>query len=84
MVSNPRFSMNKAIRPPKFATQFLRWFCAEELIEEVQGDLEEAYRFRRNKYGKLRADLWFISDVLKFFKPHFLMHFLLKNMHHLC
>ena len=62
--------MNKAIRPPKFATQFLRWFCAEELIEEVQGDLEEAYRFRRNKYGKLRADLWFISDVLKFFKPY--------------
>ena len=56
--------------PPKLATRFLRWFCSEELIEEIEGDLEEAYQFRRKQHGKLKADIWFISDVIKFFKPY--------------
>ncbi len=62
--------MNKKHNPPKWASLFLRWFCSEELIEEIQGDLEEAYQFRRENNGKLRADLWYVSDVLKFFKPY--------------
>lgn len=62
--------MKKKHNPPKFAVLFLRWFCSEALIEEIQGDLEEAYEYRRKEYGKFRADLWFISDVIKFFKPY--------------
>ena len=57
-------------KPPRWAARFLKWFCAKELIEEIQGDLNEAYHFRRQRYSKWRADLWFISDVCKFFKPY--------------
>lgn len=62
--------MNKKTHPPKWATRFLQWFCSEELIEEIQGDLEEAYQFRLNNHRKWKADLWYISDVIKFFKPY--------------
>ncbi|MEP5105963.1 MAG: permease prefix domain 2-containing transporter, partial [Ekhidna sp.] len=62
--------MNKHSRPPKWATQFLRWFCSEELLEEIQGDLEEAFYHRKVNHGKWKANLWYISDVFKFFKPY--------------
>ena len=57
-------------QPPKWASQFLKWFCSEELIEEIQGDLEEAYRYRRRDHSKIRSDLWYVLDVIKFFKPY--------------
>ncbi|MEO9870708.1 FtsX-like permease family protein [Ekhidna sp.] len=62
--------MNIGKQPPKWAARFLRWFVSEELQEEIVGDLEEGYYHRRNQYGKLKADLWFIRDVIKFFKPY--------------
>lgn len=62
--------MKKRLNPPKWATTFLTWFCSEQLIEEIQGDLEEAHQFRSAKHGKWRADLWYIRDVFKFFKPY--------------
>ncbi|WP_421765029.1 ABC transporter permease [Ekhidna sp.] len=62
--------MNKHSSPPKWATQFLRWFCSEELLEEIQGDLEEAFYHRKANHGKWKANLWYISDVFKFFKPY--------------
>ncbi|NQZ75631.1 MAG: FtsX-like permease family protein [Ekhidna sp.] len=61
---------NSNHNPPRLATQFLRWFCAEDLIEEIQGDLEEAYRFRAKSIGTTRARIWYFSDVLKFFRPY--------------
>lgn len=27
--------------PPKYALDFLRWFCREDYIEEIEGDLIE-------------------------------------------
>ncbi len=56
--------------PPKWARGFLRWFVSEELIEEIEGDLIEAYRVRRNKHGKLHTDFWYVKDVFRFFKPY--------------
>jgi len=32
--------------PPKRVLQFLRWFCREDYLEEVEGDLTEV--FERN------------------------------------
>ena len=31
---------------PKYPFRFLRWFCKEELIDEIEGDLIEAYQKR--------------------------------------
>lgn len=44
---------------PKSPLGFLRWFCKKELIDEIEGDLIEAYRERlikQPKYAKLK--LW--------------------------
>lgn len=62
--------MKKGINPPKWASRLLTWFCSEALLEEIAGDLAEAWHHRRQLHGKLRADLWYISDVIKFFKPY--------------
>ncbi len=56
--------------PPQWAYRFLQWFVAEDLQEEIVGDLEEAYAHRCAQHGKLRADLWFIADVIRFFRPY--------------
>ena len=58
-----------SIRPPQWASRFLAWFCDEDLLEEIQGDLEEAFHFRRAKEGQSRAQLQYIRDVFSFFKP---------------
>lgn len=30
-------------RPPQLATRFLQWFCRPDLLDEIQGDLEEEF-----------------------------------------
>ena len=57
-------------RPPKWAYHFLLWFVSEELREEVCGDLMEAYEYRLRSNPKWKTDLWFILDVIRFFRPY--------------
>ncbi|MDW3191447.1 MAG: FtsX-like permease family protein [Cytophagales bacterium] len=62
--------MKKRPTPPRLASWWLRQYCSEDLVEEIQGDLLEAYYFRLNIHGKLQADLRYFRDVLQFFKPY--------------
>lgn len=55
--------------PPKWADRFLQWFCRKDLVEFVRGDLHELYEFRVDEDGKTKANLAFIWDVLRFFRP---------------
>ncbi len=57
------------ISPPKWANQFLEWYCADELVDEIQGDLLEAFHYRQEEVGEARAKWWFVWDVLRFFRP---------------
>ncbi len=52
--------------PPSWFDRFLRWYCDPELLEEIQGDAYELYYDRLNKHGKIRADMGFIWDVIRF------------------
>ena len=56
-------------RPPGLANRFLTWFCAEAVLETLQGDLHELYQLRRKKSGKFVADLNFILDVIDVCRP---------------
>ncbi|MEP2026696.1 MAG: ABC transporter permease [Reichenbachiella sp.] len=56
-------------RPPKWANKLLEWYCREDLLEDLQGDLYEYYD-RNLEKGKRRANLIFILDVLKFFRSY--------------
>ncbi len=51
---------------PKYPFRFLRWFCKAEVIDEIEGDLIEAYEER--KKGNLRTAKWKLwKEVLQSF-----------------
>src|SRR5690606_35004787 len=53
-------------RPPKWAHQFLAWYCDPDLLEEIQGDAWQLYFERLKSEGKTRADRKFIWDVIRY------------------
>ncbi len=55
--------------PPHWAIRLLRWHCHPELLEEIQGDLYEAYADRVARHGVGYARLLYVRDVLKFIRP---------------
>jgi putative ABC transport system permease protein len=61
---------NQKPTPPAWADRFLSWFCSDELIEEIQGDLHEAYYRRLESQGPRQAKKMFIKDVFRFFRPY--------------
>ncbi|MDV3307959.1 MAG: permease prefix domain 2-containing transporter, partial [Cyclobacteriaceae bacterium] len=57
--------------PPKRALQFLRWFCREDYIEEIEGDLTEIFE-RQYAASPRKARLRFIWNVIRYFRPEFI------------
>lgn len=55
--------------PPRLFHQFLQWFCREDMLAHVEGDLLELHRERIVQIGKRRADLKFVVDVLLLLRP---------------
>ncbi|HMG93750.1 MAG TPA: permease prefix domain 2-containing transporter, partial [Chryseolinea sp.] len=58
--------------PPAWADRLLEWFCAPDLLEDLQGDMHERFYNRLQRRGILAARLYFILDVLSFFRPYIL------------
>ena len=52
---------------PKWATRFLGWFCAPDLLEEILGDLSQSYFQNVHTHGAKRATRQFYWDVMRFF-----------------
>ena len=61
--------MNLRPNPPNLFLRFFRWFCHPDLVNHVEGDLMELYGERLGQFGKKKADLKFIMDVLLLFRP---------------
>src|ERR1044072_6096878 len=55
--------------PPRLPDRFLRWFCAEDVLETLQGDLYELYQMRLFNKGKFIADLFYWFDVISACRP---------------
>lgn len=56
--------------PPKFPLKFLRWFCAKDRLEEVEGDLYEVWWERREATNQSKANLlywWLVFRSLRRF-----------------
>lgn len=62
--------MKQQIAPPAWADHFLRWFCSEELLEEIQGDLAEAFYHRVEQECLRSAKRQYVIDVFRFFRPY--------------
>ncbi len=57
--------------PPSYPLRFLRWFCREDYIEEIEGDLTEVFI----KYAidtPLMAKWKFAWSVVKYLRPQFI------------
>ncbi len=67
---NPRRS-----QPPKLARRLLQCFLKEELLEEVEGDLEERYTADLDRETGWRAQLGYWLQVLDYCRP-----FAVKNV----
>src|SRR5689334_12920850 len=60
--------------PPKRAIAFLRWFCREDYLEEIEGDLTEIFKKQYEDSPRL-AKRKFIWSVLRYFRPQFIKSF---------
>ncbi|GAB5526413.1 MAG: ABC transporter permease [Roseivirga sp.] len=55
--------------PPKWPGRMLGWFCSEEHLEILQGDLYELYEYRLEHKGKFLARLHYIKDAFDMLRP---------------
>jgi ABC-type antimicrobial peptide transport system permease subunit len=55
--------------PPKIFLGFFRWYCHPKFLDHIEGDLIEVHHQRLKKYGKRKADIKFVIDVLWLFRP---------------
>jgi hypothetical protein len=60
----------KINRPPRWAARFLEWYCRPQLLEDLQGDLNEYFHRNLKEKGHFNARLIYILDVLKFLRPY--------------
>ncbi len=63
---------------PKRPLQFLRWFCREDFIEEIEGDLMEVF-INEVEHSPRRAKWKFAWSVIKYLRPEFMKTFRNSN-----
>ncbi|PHN08009.1 ABC transporter permease [Flavilitoribacter nigricans] len=57
------------MKPPKWSVRLLEWFCPDELLEGILGDLLEQYEADCERYGPSRSGRRFTWNVLRLFHP---------------
>jgi putative ABC transport system permease protein len=65
--------------PPKWPLKFLRWFCREDYLDEIEGDLVEMFQ-RRYEQSPAKAKRQFTFSVIRYFRPEFIKSF--KSINH--
>jgi putative ABC transport system permease protein len=60
----------KKTQPPEWATRLLAAYCRPELLEDLEGDLNEFFERNVRTRGKFIARLIYVIDVLKFLRSY--------------
>jgi len=55
--------------PPRWAESILHWYCPDALLEEVEGDLQEAFSINLEQYGLQASRFYYVRDMVRFFNP---------------
>ncbi|MEM9720996.1 MAG: ABC transporter permease [Bacteroidota bacterium] len=66
--------MNKSPFPSKYALKFLRWYCREDFLEEIEGDLLELFEHSFLESPK-KASRNFTWGVITHFRPDYIKPF---------
>ena len=75
----PHLMNEKVPHPPKWAARFLAWYCRPELLEDLQGDLNEYFHRNLRERGASAARLIYIIDVMKFIRSYIIRKPSLSN-----
>lgn len=59
--------------PPKWAIRCLEWFCPDELVEGILGDLWEEYEVDLEQFSTKKANRRFAWNTLRFFHPSIIL-----------
>jgi putative ABC transport system permease protein len=62
------------IKLPQRSLKFLRWFCREDYLDEIEGDLLEIYK-KEFESSPRKAKWKFTLSVIKYFRPEFIKSF---------
>ncbi|HTH54590.1 MAG TPA: ABC transporter permease, partial [Cyclobacteriaceae bacterium] len=57
--------------PPKSILHFLRWFCREDYIDEIEGDLTEIFK-KEHEISPRLAKWKFALKAIRYFRPEFI------------
>ena len=54
---------------PFFAYKLFQYLCRKDLLEELEGDLEERFILNKKKFGVKKARRFYTLEVLKMLRP---------------
>ncbi|MBX2841609.1 MAG: ABC transporter permease [Flammeovirgaceae bacterium] len=57
-------------QPPLMMQKFLRFFCDDDYLEEIEGDLYEEFLENSDDYGNRKASFIYTWTVLRSFRPY--------------
>jgi putative ABC transport system permease protein len=60
--------------PPKYALKFLRWFCREDYLDEIEGDLVELYEKHYSRSPR-SARCTLLVNTLRYLRPEYMKLF---------
>lgn len=70
---------SKKISPPVFAVRLLRLYCRPQLLEDLEGDLNEYFERNVKSKGPMLAKIIYFLDVLKFCRSYTIKRARLSN-----
>ncbi|MEQ9412477.1 MAG: permease prefix domain 2-containing transporter, partial [Cyclobacteriaceae bacterium] len=65
--------MNSVPTPPDWIIRFLRWFCPDQLLEEIEGDLFQKFEKDTEQLGLKKAKRRFIWNAIRYLRPGILL-----------
>lgn len=68
--------------PPRTCLRFFRWFCRPEIVEDIEGDLVEAFNRNTETIGIKKARWIFRHQIILLFRPGIIrtMHLFNSNI----
>lgn len=66
--------------PPQFFKKLLRWFCTPDLLEELEGDLNETFEENKPAKGLRAAKLIYAKEVIYLLRPSVIKKLDYKNL----